>query len=53
MSCLGGGGAHDSTPHDSTQGRAEQRSTLLLEGAAGQLQRGRHCYTIVLDKNAI
>jgi hypothetical protein len=26
---LGGGGAHDSTPHDSTQGRAEQRSTLL------------------------
>jgi hypothetical protein len=25
---LGGGGAHDSTPHDSTQGQAEQRSTV-------------------------
>jgi hypothetical protein len=25
----------------------------LLEGAAGQLQRGRHCYTILLSENAI
>jgi hypothetical protein len=24
-----------------------------LEGAAGQLQRGRHCYTILLSENAI
>ncbi len=25
----------------------------ILEGAAGQLQRGRHCYTISLSENAI
>jgi hypothetical protein len=25
----------------------------LLEGAAGQLQRGRHCYIILLIENAI
>ncbi len=24
-----------------------------LEGAADQLQRGRHCYTILLDGNVI
>jgi hypothetical protein len=27
--------------------------TFILEGAAGQLQRGRHCYTILLRENAI
>jgi hypothetical protein len=35
LSGLGGEGAHDSTPHDSTQGRTEQRSTvhqLFLSG---------------------
>jgi hypothetical protein len=26
---------------------------MLVEGAAGQLQRGRHCYTILLSENAI
>jgi hypothetical protein len=25
----------------------------LLEGVAGQQQRGRHCYTILLSENAI
>jgi hypothetical protein len=25
----------------------------LLEGAAGRVQRGRHCYTILLSENAI
>jgi hypothetical protein len=27
--------------------------TNVLEGTAGQLQRGRHCYTILLSGNAI
>jgi hypothetical protein len=25
----------------------------LLEGTAGQLQRGRHCYTVLLSENVI
>ncbi len=29
------------------------RSRDLLEGTAGQLQRGRHCYIILLIENAI
>ncbi len=27
--------------------------TKRMEGAAGSLQRGRHCYTILLSENAI
>jgi hypothetical protein len=42
----------------SLKGRAPSLSSTprgggLLEGAAGQLQRGRHCYTILLSENAI